>query len=119
MQGSCATLRKGFTLIELLVVVAIIALLMAILIPALQTAREQGKRAVCLSNLKQLTIAWIMYADENEGKICTAWVGRPDSWVRMAGQNASEDRQIKAMETGVLEERVNPVYVRDFVPFGK
>ena len=92
----------GFTLIELLVVVAIIALLMAILIPALQTAREQGKRAVCLSNLKQLTLAWIMYADENEGKICTAWVGRPDSWVNVAERNASEARQIEAMETGVL-----------------
>ncbi len=92
----------GFTLIELLVVVAIIALLMAILIPALQTAREQGKRAVCLSNLKQLTLAWIMYADENEGKICTAWVGRPDSWVSVAGRNASEAQQIKAMETGVM-----------------
>jgi len=92
----------GFTLIELLVVVAIIALLMAILIPALQSAREHGKRAVCLSNLRQLTLAWIIYADENEGKICTAWVGRPDSWVRMAGRNASEARQIEAMETGVL-----------------
>jgi len=92
----------GFTLIELLVVVAIIALLMAILIPALQTAREQGKRAVCLSNLRQLTLAWIIYADENEGKICTAWVGRPDSWVSVAGRNASEAEQIKAMETGVL-----------------
>jgi prepilin-type N-terminal cleavage/methylation domain-containing protein/prepilin-type processing-associated H-X9-DG protein len=92
----------GFTLIELLVVVAIIALLMAILIPALQTAREQGKRAVCLSNLKQLTLAWIIYADENEGKICTAWVGRPDSWVSVAGRNASEAEQIEAMETGVL-----------------
>ena len=93
---------KGFTLIELLVVVAIIALLMAILIPALQSAREHGKRTVCLSNLKQLTLAWIMYAYENDDKICTAWVGRPDSWVRIAGQNASEAQQIKAMESGVL-----------------
>jgi len=92
----------GFTLIELLVVVAIIALLMAILIPALQTAREHGKRAVCLSNLRQLTLAWIIYADENDGKICTAWVGRPDSWVNVADRNASEAQQIEAMETGVL-----------------
>ena len=55
--------RKAFTLIELLVVIAIIALLMAILMPTLRRAREQGQRAVCLSNLKQLTLAWIMYAD--------------------------------------------------------
>ncbi len=80
--------RRGFTLIELLVVIAIIAVLMAILMPSLNRAREQGKRALCLGNLKQLTLAWIMYADENDDKIvCGAagitglpggepWVGR-------------------------------------------
>lgn len=51
---SAMRMRKGFTLIELLVVIAIIAVLMAVLMPALQRAREQGKRAVCLSNVKQL-----------------------------------------------------------------
>jgi len=56
--------KIGFTLIELLVVIAIIAVLMSILMPALNRAREQGKRSTCLSNLKQLTLAWIMYADE-------------------------------------------------------
>jgi prepilin-type N-terminal cleavage/methylation domain-containing protein/prepilin-type processing-associated H-X9-DG protein len=59
----------GFTLIELLIVIAIIALLMAILIPALNKAKEHGKRAVCLSNLRQLTTSWIMYSDENNDKI--------------------------------------------------
>ncbi len=61
--------RRGFTLIELLVVIAIIAILMAILMPALQRVREQGKRIVCEHNLKSLTLAWIMYPDENDGKI--------------------------------------------------
>ena len=60
---------KAFTLIELLVVIAIIALLMAIFIPVLRSAREQGQRAVCLNNLKQLTLAWIMYAEENDGNL--------------------------------------------------
>lgn len=63
------TRRKAFTLIELLVVIAIIALLMAILLPALNRAREHGKRATCLSNLRQLTTAWLMYADENDDKL--------------------------------------------------
>jgi prepilin-type N-terminal cleavage/methylation domain-containing protein/prepilin-type processing-associated H-X9-DG protein len=60
---------KGFTLIELLVVIAIIAILMAILMPSLNRAREQGKRASCLSNLKQLQLAWIAYAGDNDDKI--------------------------------------------------
>ncbi len=61
--------RDGFTLIELLVVIAVIAVLMSILMPALQRAREQGKRAACLNNLKQLTLSWILYADDNDDKI--------------------------------------------------
>ncbi len=61
--------HKGFTLIELLVVIAIIAILMAILMPALNRVREQGKRASCLSNLKQLTLAWTVYSDDNDDKL--------------------------------------------------
>lgn len=61
--------HKAFTLVELLVVIAIIALLMAILLPALSKAREQGKRIVCLSNLRQLTVAWTAYAQMNSEKL--------------------------------------------------
>ncbi|MHC4084948.1 MAG: prepilin-type N-terminal cleavage/methylation domain-containing protein [Planctomycetota bacterium] len=61
--------KRGFTLVELLVVIAIIAVLMALLLPALEKAREQAKRIVCLNNLHQLTLAWIMYSDENGGRI--------------------------------------------------
>ena len=61
--------KRGFTLVELLVVIAIIALLMAILMPALSRVREQGMRAVCLHNCNNLTLAWYMYADENDDKI--------------------------------------------------
>ena len=58
---------KGFTLVELLVVIAMIAVLMSILMPALQRVREQGKRASCLSNLRQLQLCWHMYAFEQRG----------------------------------------------------
>ena len=73
---------EGFTLIELLVVIAIIAILMAILMPVLKRAREQGKRAVCLNNLKQLMLAWILYADNYDGAlVCgdSAEYGYPNS----------------------------------------
>ncbi|MGD0596367.1 MAG: prepilin-type N-terminal cleavage/methylation domain-containing protein [Sedimentisphaerales bacterium] len=61
--------EDGFTLVELLVVIAIIALLMAILLPALGRARELGKRAVCMSQIKQLGTAWYMYCDDNKERV--------------------------------------------------
>ncbi len=59
----------GFTLVELLVVIAIIALLMGILLPALGRAREMGKRAVCMSQIKQMGVAWYLYCDDNKEKV--------------------------------------------------
>jgi len=60
---------RAFTLIELLVVIAVIAVLLAILVPVMRAAREHAQRAVCLSNLRQLTTAWIAYADDHDGKL--------------------------------------------------
>jgi prepilin-type N-terminal cleavage/methylation domain-containing protein len=59
--------KKGFTLIELLVVIAIIALLMSILMPALNKVSDQAKQAVCMSNLHQWAIAFKMFTDDNDG----------------------------------------------------
>jgi prepilin-type N-terminal cleavage/methylation domain-containing protein len=62
-----SSLRRGFTLIELLVVIAIIAILAALLLPALARAKATAKTAQCVSNLHQMGLALIMYADDNDG----------------------------------------------------
>src|SRR5256884_2537253 len=66
----------GFTLIELLVVIAIIAILAALLLPALSKAKEQGRSVTCKSNMRQITLAMIMYADDNSDYV--PWPGEVD-----------------------------------------
>jgi len=115
--------RNGFTLIELLVVIAVIAILMAILMPALRRAREQGERAACLSNLKQLQLAWIMYADDNDDKLVSseaggflesqfgpAWVGKTwGDYHAVGGEMMPEQEQIDGIKAGALYRYVEDV----------
>jgi prepilin-type N-terminal cleavage/methylation domain-containing protein/prepilin-type processing-associated H-X9-DG protein len=118
----------GFTLIELLVVIAIIAILMAVLMPSLNRAREQGRRGVCLSHLRTLTMSWIMYADGNDDRIVNGeayfdptgapaapvpndhrahhgeryWVGNDCAANYMTGEHRPEDIQKACIRVGAL-----------------
>jgi len=106
-KPGCKIKLSGFTLVELLVVMSIISLLMSILLPALNQAREQGQRVVCGSNIRQLTLAWYMYAIENDDKLCSADTGwnRPGhNWVAdgpvMPGNSIGGSEE--AIKNGVL-----------------
>ena len=100
---------QGFTLIELLVVIAIIAILLAVLMPALHRAKEQGQRAACLSNVKQLTLAWMLYAYENDDKIVNASTffsrsGEP-AWIGARWQVEGAPEELRQhLKDGILYE---------------
>ncbi|MBC7289450.1 MAG: DUF1559 domain-containing protein, partial [Armatimonadetes bacterium] len=73
-------MRKGFTLIELLVVIAIIAILAAILFPVFARAREKARQASCMSNLKQLALAMLMYAQDYDENLPLSLTAPGDWW---------------------------------------
>lgn len=94
-------LRRGFTLIELLVVIAIIGILTAMIFPVFAKARESARRAVCMSNLKQLSLAMLMYVEDNGGGFVPAQ--SPDNLMRWHGVRAGEDEPFRP-EGGPLWE---------------
>ncbi|MCX5646425.1 MAG: prepilin-type N-terminal cleavage/methylation domain-containing protein [Phycisphaerae bacterium] len=100
---------RGFTLIELLIVIAVIAVLMAVLLPALNRAREAGKRAACLNNARSLVVAWTMYCSDHDGEMpagqalpTVGWVhGLPGAFQTKPVDAPVED-QVAAIRAGAL-----------------
>lgn len=106
LQQTCSgrsSWRRGFTLLELLAVIATIATLASLLLPALNGAKVKAYQATCLSNLRQLGIAWTMYKDDNNDRLVETYPLNNDyAWVQGNMTNAADAVNIDLIKTGKL-----------------
>ncbi len=108
--------HRGFTLIELLVVVAIVALLVGLLAPGLARAREAGRSAACLSNLRQVQTANDLYANDNGGSLAP---GAPDMLRNLTRWHGSREKPSEPFRPrgGTLSEHLGATLVRECPTF--
>ena len=108
--------QRGFTLVELLVVVAIVALLAGLLAPGITGAREAGRSAVCLSNLRQVQAANDLYANDHAGSLAP---GAPDMLRNLTRWHGSRDKATDPFrpEGGTLSEHLGTTLVRECPTF--
>ena len=95
--------EKTFTLLELMVVIALMAILLTLLLPSLQQAREKGRQAVCMSNSRQMYVGWMLYAQNN-----SQWV-RPPKWSgKPAGRAGNWTVELAHIKDGYLGQYLDP-----------
>ena len=75
---SAGTAKSAFTLVELLVVIAIIGILVALLLPAVNSARESSRKVTCMNNLRQLTLAVANFESSRSALPAATWIAAPD-----------------------------------------
>lgn len=103
---------RAFTLIELLVVIAIIGILAAMLLPALNRAREKGRAAVCVSNLHQIMVAVRLYTDDHNGLMPPASYGsNAQDWPKVLGPYMPQKGPVVTGSGGVNIAAANPAFV--------
>ncbi|HXA45722.1 MAG TPA: prepilin-type N-terminal cleavage/methylation domain-containing protein [Candidatus Angelobacter sp.] len=105
MSSTIASRRQpGFTLIELLVVIAIIAILAALLLPALAAAKERARVIQCLNDMRQLEVCWMIYLGDNNDRLVLNWIPNslppPAAWVLGNVRNSPTD--ITGITNGLL-----------------